>query len=201
MLGLDEIRRSLTAAWRLFLDRPDAMRAFDLSVDGFWRSFGAIVLILPAYILISTAEKARILTDGFTGVPFSESAFIAHKTLSLALDWVTLPLVMALIVGPLGLTRSYAAFVVARNWGAALAIQPFGVIALLFLLGFVTADAANIFSLLMLIVVIRFNYLIARRALEAPIGLAVAVVVGDLALSLLIVGFADSIFPYGAPPP
>ena len=61
MLDRDEIARSLTGAWHLFLDRPDAMRYFDLSIEGFWRSFRAIVLLLPAYILSTLAERVITL--------------------------------------------------------------------------------------------------------------------------------------------
>jgi hypothetical protein len=63
MPGRDENARSLTGAWHLFLDRSDAMRFFDVSVDGFWRSFGAILLILLAYILVVLSDRARIVTD------------------------------------------------------------------------------------------------------------------------------------------
>ena len=58
-----EIARSLTGAWRLFLGRPDAMRFFDTSVDGFWRSFRAIILVAPLYALTALADRHDILTD------------------------------------------------------------------------------------------------------------------------------------------
>ena len=63
MLERDEIARSLTGAWELFLDRPDAMRRFDISMTGFWRSFRAIVLVLPAYLVTSLAEPAINAAD------------------------------------------------------------------------------------------------------------------------------------------
>ena len=58
-----EIERSLTGAWRLFLGKPDAMRFFDASVEGFWRSFGAIVLVAPLYALTALADRHDMLTD------------------------------------------------------------------------------------------------------------------------------------------
>ena len=53
MPSRDEIVQSLTGAWMLFLDRRNAMRYFDVSVDGFWRSFAAIIFVVPAYALFS----------------------------------------------------------------------------------------------------------------------------------------------------
>ena len=48
-------------------------------------------------------------------------------------------------------------------------------------------------------VVIRYNFLIARRALGVNIGLAILVVVGDIAISLAIVGTVDRFVNYGVP--
>ena len=90
----DEIVRSLTGAWRLFLDRPDAMRFFDVSVDGFWRSFAAVVLILPAYALFALAERIEILDEPVVDPAFGDGSFLANKLLTLALDWITLPILL-----------------------------------------------------------------------------------------------------------
>jgi hypothetical protein len=195
MPGRDEILRSLTGAWNLFLDRPDALRYFDISIDGFWRSFGAILLLLPSYVLIALAERSRMLADP-TGGGFDGDVFLINKIFSIGIDWVAFPIVFAFIAGPLGLGRSYSAFIIARNWGAALAVVPFAAVALLFLAGIVGADLANFLSLAILIVVIRYSYLIARRALEAEIGVAVAIIVSDFALSLSILALFDALLPY-----
>ena len=37
-----EITRSLSGAWRLFLNRADAMRLFDASLGGFWLVFHTV---------------------------------------------------------------------------------------------------------------------------------------------------------------
>jgi hypothetical protein len=199
MPGRDEIAQSLIGAWRLFLDKPDAMRFFNVSVDGFWRSFYAIVLILPTYVFIALAERRQILTDSLANDDFSGGAFIVNKGVSLALDWVTLPILLALLAGLLGVGRTYAGFIVARNWGAVLAITPFGVVALLFLLGILGSDSANVISLVILVVVVRFNYLIARRALGVDVFFAVGIVVADFVISLAIVGVVDTLVAYGSP--
>ena len=197
MPGRDEIVRSLTGAWRLFLDRSDAMRFFDVSVDGFWRSFGAIVLILPAYILVVLSDRARILTDAVSDEGFDASSFFANRGVWLALNWVALPILLALVARPLRVGRTYAGYIVARNWCAVLTVAPFGLIALLYLVGLLGNEIASVISLVIIVVVIRFDYLIARRALGADIGLAVAVVIADLAIGLAIAVVIDTIFVYG----
>lgn len=193
MFERDEIVRSLTGAWWLFLDRPGAMRLFDVSLDGFWRSFAAVFLLIPAYALTATAEYQVILSDAFPDDGFSNAAFVFDKIFALGLDWIALPVILAILARPLAIGRTYAAFVVARNWCSVIAVLPFGLIGLLFASGVFGVDAANLLSLAALIVILRYNYLIARRALDAGIAFALGLVVLDLVVSLSIAALADSL--------
>ena len=186
MLERDEIARSLTGAWELFLDRPDAMRRFDISMTGFWRSFRAIVLVLPAYLVTSLAEPAINAADPLPVDEISGAAYLLDSLLALGLDWIALPIVLALAAGPLGISHRYGAFVIARNWASVIATAPFAVISLLVLGDLIGAEIANFLMLAMLLIVLRYNYLIARRALDASIGFAVGIVVLDAAISLTV---------------
>jgi hypothetical protein len=197
MPSRDEILRSLTGAWHLFLDRPDALRYFDISIDGFWRSFGAILLVLPSYALVALAERTRVLTDSING-SFDGGAFLANKVISIGVDWVAFQIVFAFVAGPLGLGRTYSTFIIARNWGTVLAVIPYAFIALLYLAGILSPDVADFLSLACWVVVIRYGYLIARRALGAEIGVAVAIIVSDFALSLSILSLFSALIPYGS---
>ncbi len=192
MPGRDEIVRSLSAAWDLFVDRPGAMRGFDLSVDGFWRSFGAVVLVAPSYVLAVLAERRIAIETGLSDQ--SGASFFVQNVLGLGIDWVALPLVLALLAQPLGIARHYPEFVVARNWGAVIAAVPFGAIGLLILVGLLGGELANLLMLASLFVVLRYTYLIARRALDASLGFAIGIVVFDFVLSLMIALTLDGIF-------
>jgi hypothetical protein len=193
MLGRDEIVRSLSAAWDLFLDRPGAMRGFDVSVDGFWRSFAAVVLVAPSYAFAVLAERQMVALDPTAPVQGGFS-FLVQNVLGLGIDWVTLPVLLALLARPLGIARHYPEFVVARNWGAVIAALPFGAIGLLIVLGILGGELANLLMLAALFVVLRYTYLIARRALDAGLGLAIGIVVLDFVLSLAIALALDGIF-------
>jgi len=196
MPGFEETLRSLTGAWRIFLNRPEALRLFDFSVDGFWRSFAAIVFLLPCYALLVLAERVRILTDSIPDQGFNSGVFFLNKVVAIGLDWILLPVLLAFAVRPLGISRSYSAYIVTRNWGAVLATIPFGLIALLSLLGWINDDLATFLSLVMLAVVFRYGYLIARRVLGFDIGFAIGLVAADFCLSLILVGFIDTLFSY-----
>ncbi len=194
MLDRDEIVHSLTGAWELFLDRPNAMRYFDVSVEGFWRSFRVIVLLLPAYILSTLAEQIVAAASMPAAADQSVLALFLDSAFGLGLDWIMLPLVLALAARPLGIQRHYAAFIVARNWASVIALAPFGAIGLLVIIGLVNAEVANFLMLASLMVVLRYNFLIARRALDVGIGFAIGIVVLDLAISLTIALALDLVF-------
>jgi hypothetical protein len=194
MLTREEITRSLTAAWELFLDRPGAMRGFDVSVEGFWRSFAAVLLVVPSYALAVLAE-AELSAEIDPAAPVQDgAAFLVQNVLGLGLDWVALPLILALLARPLGIARHYPEFVVARNWGAVIAAVPFGVIGLLIVLGFLGGELANLLMFAALIIVLRYTYIIARRSLDVSLGFAIGIVILDFVVSLTLALALDAIF-------
>jgi hypothetical protein len=195
VITIPEIQRSLTGAWHIFLGRPDAMRAFDTSSNGFWRSFRAIVLIAPLYFLTALADwQATVATMPEGALPFGPGAFWTSKTILLGLDWVTLPILLAWLAGFLGIKDRYTGFIVARNWSTVVAVAPFGAIALLDLIGFLPGETVLIPSLVALVFALRLSYMVARTALNAPVEVAIGYVVFDFLVSLAIVRILGRLF-------
>ena len=186
-LDRNEVARSLTGAWQVFLDKPDAARFFDLSVEGFWRSFRAFALMIPLYALAAAAEYQSLIAGN---ADVSDSAFVLAKTIASGIDWILFPILLALIAEPLGITPSYTSFVIVRNWGSVLANIPSAIVNLLYILGVLDDEVTQIVSLIVVIVQLRYAYLIASRTLGAGIALAAAIVVGDVAVSLMIMAIA-----------
>ncbi|MBN8997161.1 MAG: hypothetical protein J0H63_02335 [Rhizobiales bacterium] len=187
-LTRDEIVRSITGAWHVFIDRPDADRYFDLSVTGFWRSFRAIVLILPAYALSAATTWTTLPSSMDT------TTFFVARTVSLAIDWVAFPIVLALVADRLRVSSTYSAYVIVRNWASVIATTPFAIISILYILGPIGQEVASTLSLAVLFVILRYNYLIARRVLQVGIPLAIGVVVVDFILSLSIDAGISALF-------
>jgi hypothetical protein len=190
ILDRDQVARSLTGAWRVFLDKPDAASFFDLSFEGFWHSFRAFVLMIPAYGLAAATEYQDL--RGAPGADFSGSAFVMAKAIASLLDWITFPILLALVAEQVGIARSFTSFVIVRNWGSVLASIPFVLIDACYLLGIVSQDVANVGSLVFVLVQLYYSYLIASRTLGAGIGTAVAIVIADFAVSLLIMTLSTS---------
>ena len=131
MIGRAEIERSLIGSWQLFLGKPDALRAFDTSIEGFWRSFQAILLVAPLYLLTAVMERTTLFGSAMAVGAFSEESFWGTQGLTLVLDWFSLPILLAGIAGMIGIRRQYPAYIVVRNWATVIMVAPFALVSVL----------------------------------------------------------------------
>ncbi len=187
MPGLNEALRSFIASWRLFLGRREAMNLFDTTFGGFWRSFLAIIYVLPIYIPYIISERQMMLNQsGLDDALMPVQLFFLARALALLVDWIAFPLLLAAIAGPLGIARGYVPYVVAHNWGELLFSVPLALPAILFGYGLISDDVAIILTLIAFGCLLRYLYIAARTALQTTIGIAVALVATDVMLSLVI---------------
>ncbi|MCC3861397.1 hypothetical protein [Pseudemcibacter aquimaris] len=116
-LGL-YIQSSLKGAWKLVQAKPNAMEYFDLSSDGFWKSFWAIAVMLPAYALWTYFN----LQGGTREI--AEGVELAHPFLAEGIFFfTTLPLtafVMIYFTKWMNISSNYSSMVIAYNWMSAL---------------------------------------------------------------------------------
>jgi hypothetical protein len=183
MISRDEIVRSLTAVWLLFLDRRDAIKLFDASIEGFWKSFQAIILVAPIYAVSVVADQQAYVALLPPGA-FDAAAYYTTRIVTFVLEWVTLPILLALLAPFLGIRSGYAAYIVARNWAMVLTSIPFAALSLLDLTGLFPGEAILFPAGVALAISLRISYLAARRALSVPIDMAIAFVVLDLLISV-----------------
>ncbi len=196
MIALNEIVRSLTAAWLLFIDRAGAVKLFDSTVDGFWRSFQAVLLLIPFYAVSMSADTEAYLALQASGeiAPFDMTAYYAGRIVSFGIDWVALPLLLAAIGPAIGIQGRYSAYIVARNWGAVLVSVPFALVSLLELAGLFPGESILFPFGITLAISLRYSYIAARRALEVPIDVAIGFVVLDFLLSFAIARIVGLLF-------
>ena len=72
--------------------------------------------------------------------------------------------------------------------------MPYAAVSALALAGLVGRDVAGFLSFLVLVVVLRYHYLVARRSLDCTAGLALGLVAVDLLLSLVLATGIDRLF-------
>lgn len=184
--SLGEIQRSLSGAWDLFLGRPQGLDKLDRSVEGFWRSFGVIVLLLPIHALSLWADARLRERDGSEGLGDPSSFDLVAEYARLGLDWIAFPALLAAFAGVLGIGATYVSYVVARNWaapiGMTIALTPL----VLEAVGVLPQGLGGLLFLIAVAVVLRYHFMILRIALKADLPLAIALLLTDLALSFLI---------------
>lgn len=117
LVTADETQASLTGAWRLMLGKADGVRLLDLSADGFWNSFYAMIVAVPALMVgwVGIANEVGD-PDAFAG----RLAMLVKLAMVDLGAWV-LPLVALALVAPhAGIGGRFVAYVVASNWASAI---------------------------------------------------------------------------------
>lgn len=179
---MNEIQRSFAGAWRLMTGRADGLRLLDISADGFWNSFLAIPVALPA-LAIGWLLAANGIAADAGGGRLSVVTTLAIVDLSV---WV-MPLIAFLVVAPqFGLSDRAAHLVVAYNWGEALMAWlalPVALFILIFDVGQQTSDAL---MLLLFIVLTVLGWRLVTTAIGRGLGVGSAVFGGLFAVSLVV---------------
>ena len=196
MLSSDETYASLTGAWRLMLGKPDGLRLLDLSADGFWNSFFAIVVATPA-LIVGWVGLANEIGD--------PNAFAGRFTMLIRLatvdisTWV-LPLVgLALVAPRAGIGGRFVHYVVASNWASAIIAWMMLPAALIRLF----LPSTNEFAVLAALLLFALSMILTWRMTNVAIGrgaaVGTAVFAGMFVASLAVWFGMEALLGIGAP--
>jgi hypothetical protein len=181
MTILSEAANALQGSLMLLARRSDAFARFNLTSDGFWRSFAAILVIAPLYLY---AARVDALYPAQGGEPLAYTPVVSLITL--AIEWVAWPVAVALVTFRTRYSGFFARYVIVYNWSS-IAVVVVMVMPLVGLdAGFIGVDQATMAAAVLLIVALWYRWLVARLALEAPGLVALGLVGGDVVLSLAI---------------
>ena len=172
-----EIYASLYGAYRLALFDENGLSYFNISVEGFWRSFFAAVILAPFYML-SIGHDFFSADQGF-----SFWAMMVHL-LTYAASWVLFPLVAFFATDLLNLGHRFTALVVAVNWSSVLI---FGLLAVG--VGFVTIVQQSLAELALMILtagLFVYHWFVIKTALETTATVAIAFVLFNLLLGAML---------------
>lgn len=175
LVAADEVARSLEGSWALLQRDATGLRAFDSSAAGVRRSFSALLVSLPAFVVVLAAERARLgLLEPGTGL-FDDPGLVIRLGLFFIAAW-------ALPLGVIGLAswnaaaRARATFVVACNWSGVLAALFAALPAFLLARDLATPALAGVYLAAFVCVVGHLRWFLARVALGLG-GLAAALLV------------------------
>ncbi|RUU55534.1 hypothetical protein [Mesorhizobium sp. M2C.T.Ca.TU.002.02.1.1] len=183
MLSADETYASLAGAWRLMFGKADGLRLLDLSADGFWNSFFAIIVAAPALIVgwVGIANEIGD-PDAFAG---RLGMLIRLATVDLG-SWV-LPLVALALVAPrAGIGGRFVHYVVASNWTSAIIAWLMLPSALLRLFLPSSSEITSLVSLVLFALSMVLTWRMTNATIGKGAAVGTAVFVGMFIASLLV---------------
>ncbi|MCV3206401.1 transporter [Mesorhizobium sp. YC-39] len=196
MLSSDETYASLAGAWRLMLGKADGLRQLDLSADGFWNSFFAIVVAAPA-LVVGWVGIANEIGDpnAFAG---RFSMLIRLATVDVG-AWV-LPLVgLALVAPRAGIGSRFVHYVVASNWASAIIAWLMLPSALIRLFLSSTNEVAGLVSLLLFALSMVLTWRMTNAAIGKGAAVGTAVFAGMFVASLAVLFGLQALLGISAP--
>ncbi len=180
----DSVIRSIYGAWRLALLDPSGLNWFDVSIEGFWRSFFAAAIVAPFYALALVLNSEAAIAAAGVG------ALILVKGAAYILSFIAFPVVMIFLCRLLSLTN-YVPYIVAVNWSAVIQMAAFLPFVLLGASGAVSAGVAGSLLIAVSMAVLFYAWFITTVALRVSGVTAVALVLVDLLLGIVIDAGSD----------
>jgi hypothetical protein len=174
---------ALRGCLRLLRGDPHAFADFNVSIEGFWRSFAVVI---PQAVL----AYPHFLSLNQQFVEFAREQGVEAPALNLSRDYMFLaaflvlwPVLAAILARILGVSAYYVRYIITYNWMSlpvmALAVLP----SLLYLALGLGVAASAILGLIILCLSLFVSWLIARRALETTGAIAFAFALADFALT------------------
>jgi hypothetical protein len=198
MPSAENIQLYLTGAWRMMMGKADGLRLLDLTVDGFWNSFFAIVIALPALVVgwVGVANELSQLSGVFGG----KLSIVARLAVIDVSTWV-LPLVaLAAVASRAGIADRFVHLVVASNWASALVVWIMLPPSLLNLFWPAASDVSGLVSLALFILTMVLSWRMTNVAIGKGPAVATAVFAGMFLVSLAVLFVLQSAFGLTATP-
>jgi hypothetical protein len=184
-----EIRRSVEAAWLLARGETRAMALFDVSLEGFWKSFAAALLVAPAYAIV-LLDQYRLV-----GWPEHVVGTMLAEAVSFAVGWVAFPIVTIFLTRLLGLGARYVPLIVANNWSAVVQVAPYTTVVIV---GTVLPTELRTLALFVAtLAVLTYQWFVIRTALQTTSATAFGFVVVDILVSLMLSRGLDGLLQPG----
>ncbi len=170
---------NLSGAWDVMTGRTEGLRKLDLTIDGFWASFSAVVLILPVALIALASERVALQVTG-GDVAALTGGYVVLRLIAVIVDWLAFPAILALLSRPMGIAARFVPYIVARNWAAVLVAAMFAVPHLFHALGVLPTGMLPFALLLLFGIAVWFSYVIVRTAMQVPPVLAIPIVILEI---------------------
>ena len=176
--GPNEVVASLFGAVRLLRGDPGGLKNFNLTEEGFWRSFAAMIIVVPVFALADFALRQDAEP--------SAVAVMSRKSVNLGLQWVAFVAAMLALTRALKLSHNYMRFVTVYNWAAVIAVGFVLVPVLLYSSGLLGMQATMFVGFFVFLAMVVYAWYVAREALECSGFVAAGVVFLEYMMAVTI---------------
>ncbi len=183
MLSGDEIQNGFTGSWRLMFGNSDGLRLLDLSADGFWNSFFAMIVAAPP-LFLGWLAYGNDLAQADPGI--SRTALLPRLAIVDSAMWIVPIVLLALAVKPLGISDRFSAYVVASNWGTAVVTWLTVPLPILRLFVPGADDLFILLGLMLHIATLVLGWRLTNASIGRGAGIATAVFVAMYAVSFIL---------------
>jgi len=181
-----EIIAALFGSWRLMRFDADGMNWFNLTIQGFWRSFFAALPVAPFFALLVYFDFRR-QTDP---VDVGREMFVTIVVY--AVGWTIVPVIMVLVTKLLGTGRNFVPMMVAYNWTTVPQIIIQALAALPGAIGLISVELSGAVLFTVVIYILVFEWFVIRIALQTT-----AMTAAGIVLLLETVGVLINLIAYG----
>lgn len=189
---MEEIVRSVRAAWRLAMGDAAAASDVDASLNGFWRSFRAAFISA-----IPVALYAALLVDPPEGMAGNSPFRWIIETSGYALQWTVWPFVMFFLSQALGKRNRFLLYAASYNWLQV--ITTGGTTALTVLVALLLGKgAASLAGVALLFLSLFLEWRLTRETLELDAAGALLIVIAGLFTLFLIAAVTNGVLAMAA---
>ncbi|MGQ0665190.1 MAG: hypothetical protein ACT4P2_16730 [Pseudomonadota bacterium] len=178
MITLREVGFGVFGAWRLARLEPTGMRYFDTSIDGFWRSFFAALVVAPGYLVV------MLLRHAAQPVAAHPVRVALLEAIGYAIGWTLYPLVAFYLCRAFDVGGRYLGYIVAYNW--ANVIQAAIYVPAVIVGGLLVSGPGLLLGLAVMVAILYYQYFIARAALGVGAAVALVFVAVDFATGMAL---------------
>lgn len=183
----EEIRSSIHGVIKILKGDVDGLSSFNVSTDGFWRSFQALWLILVPYFIAILAERHTLIGNmGIELSAFPSTQFFFAKLTNIGLEWIMMPIALALLAGVLNIKQEYSKYIIVRNWASVVMTWAFFIPTLASIAKLVSIELVLFIQMGLLGFVVFLSFRIARLTLEKPASFCAVLVGIDFMAGLVL---------------
>jgi hypothetical protein len=176
---------SIFGAYRLALLDKSGLNYLDRSPEGAIRSFHAALIVLPAYALLVVLRLWDTLPD------VSLLRFTLVEGVAYVISWTAFPLIMFYLSRLLDRSGRYFDFLSAYNWSAIIQMGLYLPVVAIPDSGLLPDGLSEGLVLVVTMLVLIYQWFIARTTLDINGGSAAGIVLLDMILAVFITGTAD----------